>query len=431
MVYYLRPNTSNRLVKVVTNGGGGLPLFNRNMVGMILQEPNGSTGKIVVYSLCKSTGVAKFNLLDIITGIWTGSGLVMPPPPRQPLSENTTAGHQAGSNSTGTKAGGNEPSATASSGSDDDQLTDSLVIIIGSVAGALCLLLAMVLCIIRRRRQNCQVASTFIMSSQVPPPKKHNRSFSVDPTILTMGGQPNMFCPKSPIQPLIHRHESHRNFNNSAEHLFAQGDQGSPLNISSPVPPSATATVAAAASTTIKNSYTYTPLTIPTIFRPLLSQLDLSSIAPSSSPTSLNTSITPSSSTVSTPDHLYFKGFRHLQHERSRAKKRQTGSQLTDEALSSSTILPSLDLYPAPVIPALVSVSSQPQQQPPTFSYTPSAVSMRGPHTVVSDDPYVQHAFKKQFAFQTTPTSIITLSNSKNHGAPSSSSYSPSFSNNR
>ncbi|KAG0291206.1 hypothetical protein BGZ96_005399 [Linnemannia gamsii] len=114
-VVYLRPNTSNWLVMVVTNGGGGLPLFNKNMVGMILQEPNGSTGKIVIYSLDKSTGVAKFNLLDTITGIWTG---------------------------------GTEPSATATSrsdSSDDDQLTDSLVIIIGGVAGALCLLLAIVL----------------------------------------------------------------------------------------------------------------------------------------------------------------------------------------------------------------------------------------------------------------------------------------------
>ncbi|KAF9290370.1 hypothetical protein BGZ88_007369 [Linnemannia elongata] len=96
-----------------------------------VDEYSGTSGKIVIYSLDQTTGAARFNLFDTITGIWTGPGLVDPssepttaPPllsPRRNITNHATnnpAEISAGRDKPG--AGRSEPSATATIENDVD-----------------------------------------------------------------------------------------------------------------------------------------------------------------------------------------------------------------------------------------------------------------------------------------------------------------------
>ncbi|KAF9550517.1 hypothetical protein EC957_000191 [Mortierella hygrophila] len=128
VVYSLRPDSSPKLVKVATKGN--LPPFIKNMAGTVLDEYSGISEKIVIYSLDQTTGAARLNLFDTVTGIWTGSGLVDPSsepataspllPPRKIITLGQAADNasdiSAGRNETG--AGSNEPSAPAAISND-------------------------------------------------------------------------------------------------------------------------------------------------------------------------------------------------------------------------------------------------------------------------------------------------------------------------
>ena len=421
----MRPDSSPKLVKVATKGG--LPPFNKNMVGTVLDEYSGTSGKIVIYSLDQTTNAARFNLFDTVTGIWTGSGLVDPSsePATAPSlispRKNITLDHVA-NNASEISAGRNEPSATAAVSNDinNNQPPVFWVVTIGSVIVALCLLSAIVFFVVFRQRRRIGT-STFIMSSPLPPTSKHDLPSSVDPILARDRIKVLHPEPQSPVQLLNHQINGSNTGgqNHNICHYCAHGDQRSapsPLKSTTTSASMSTTearvtTVTAAATASNVDSYKYMEPIVPVTFRPQPSQLDLSSISLTSNHSNPSTPYTPPSSALTTSDQLYFDSFRHLQHGRSRTKKRQTGSPLTTEEAISSPILPPDQVPAFPSFVATTTISSRSQR--PALTYNHSTTSLaRGPHTVVTDDPAVQLASKKRFAFQATTTATtITASN--------------------
>lgn len=402
------------------------------MVGTVLHEYSGTSGKIAIYSLDQTTGAARFNLFDTITGIWIGSGLVDPSsesatsPSLLPPRKNITLSHagnnaneiSAGRNETG--AGRSEPNATVSTSNDinNDQPPVFWVVTIGSVVVALCLLSAVVFFVVFRHRRRVRT-STFIMSSPLTPTREHDLPSSVDHDPILARDRIKVLYPEPQpsVQPFDYQIIGSNGGGQSHNvcHYCAHGDQRS-----APSPLIARTTSAAMATIELKattatasnvDSYKYTQPIVPVISRPQPSQLDLSSIFLTSNHSNLGTPTTPPSSTLTTPDQLYFDSFRHLQHGRSRAKKRQTGSPLTTEEVISSPILPPDQVPAFPGFVATTTISSRSQR--PALTYNPSTTALaRGPHTVVTDDSAVQLAFKKKFALQAmTTATTITPSN--------------------
>ncbi|KAG0069321.1 hypothetical protein BGZ89_003113 [Linnemannia elongata] len=424
VVYSLQPGSSPKLEKVTTKGD--LPPFNKNMVGTVLDEYSGTSGKIVIYSLDQTTGAARFNLFDTITGIWTGPGLVDPssepataPPllsPRRNITNHATnnaAEISAGRDKPG--AGRSEPSATATIENDVDSNKPPVfwVVTIGSVVVAFCLLSVIVFFVTFRQRRRVG-ANTFVMSSPLPPTGNHDPISSADSILARDRTKVPYSEPQPLVQPPNHQIIECNSGDQSLEvcHYCAHSDQQSapsPLKSTTTSATMATtearATTATAAATTSHiDSYKYAQPIVPVIFRPQASQLDLSL---TSNHSNLSTPNTPPSSTLTTPDQLNFGSFCHLQHGRSRAKKRQTGSPFTTEEVILSPILPPDQVPAFSGLVATTTISSR--SQPQVLTHNPSTTSLaRGPHTVVAEDPAIQLAFKKSFEFQamTTATTI-------------------------
>ncbi|KAH7049741.1 hypothetical protein BKA57DRAFT_492404 [Linnemannia elongata] len=424
VVYSLQPGNSPKLEKVTTKGD--LPPFNKNMVGTVLDEYSGTSGKIVIYSLDQTTGAARFNIFDTITGIWTGPGLVDPssepataPPllsPRRNITNhptNNAAEISAGRDKPG--AGRSEPSATATIENDVDSNKPPVfwVVTIGSVVVAFCLLSVIVFFVTFRQRRRVG-ANTFVMSSPLPPTGNHDPISSADSILARDRTKVPYSEPQPLVQPPNHQITECNSGDQSHEvcHYCAHSDQRSapsPLKSTTTSATMATtearaSTATAAATTSHIDSYKYAQPIVPVIFRPQASQLDLSL---TSNHSTLSTPNTPPSSTLTTPDQLNFGSFCHLQHERSRAKKRQTGSPFTTEEVILSPILPPDQVPAFSGLVATTTISSRSQRQ--VLTHNPSTTSLaRGPHTVVAEDPTIQLTFKKSFEFQapTTPTTI-------------------------
>lgn len=444
----MQSDSSPKLVKLATKGN--LPPFNKNMVGTVLDEYSGTSGKIVIYLRDQTTGAARFNLFDTVTGIWTGSGLVDPwwelaiAPSLLPPRKNTSFGHAANS-ANEISAGGNETAAGRSEPNATDAISNDTnsnqppvfwVVTIGSIVVVLCLLSAVLFFIVLRQRRRLGT-STFIMSSPLPPTSKHDLLSSVDPILARDRIKVLYPEPQSPAQP--HNHQIIRSIGGGASHYTchycADGYKRpapSPLNYTTTSATMATTearanTATAAATTSNVDSRKYAQPTIPVISQPQPSQLDLSSISLSSNHNNLGTSNTPLSSTLTTPDHPYFDSFCHLQHGWSRVKKRQTGSPLTTEEVTSSPIPPpdQIPAFPGHVA-TTTTTSSRPQR--PALTYNPSTTSLaRGPHTVLTDESAVQVAFKEIFAFQAT-TTASTIIPSNAHTYDPTSARPPQFS---
>ncbi|KAF9125391.1 hypothetical protein BGW39_007424 [Mortierella sp. 14UC] len=133
-VYALQPRVSAKLERISLVATQA-PVFTKTMTAMTWK---GAGGLLAVYYKNSTTGIPYFNLFDPITGLWTGLGLVSPPPSSQTTAP-TTSGLPNGD------ANGGAINEGKGSGS-------SLGGIVGGVVGGLVVVAIIAFFFIRKRR---------------------------------------------------------------------------------------------------------------------------------------------------------------------------------------------------------------------------------------------------------------------------------------
>ncbi|KAG0262184.1 hypothetical protein BGZ95_004074 [Linnemannia exigua] len=134
-VYALQPKVSGKLQRVSSTTGQA-PMFTKTMTAMTWKGPG---GLLATYYRNTTTGIAYFNLFDPVTGLWTGLGLVTPPP-----------GTGITAPTTPTSSG--LPNGSGNSGAGDGKGSSNIGGIVGGVVGALVVVAIIAFFFIRKRR---------------------------------------------------------------------------------------------------------------------------------------------------------------------------------------------------------------------------------------------------------------------------------------